>query len=310
MNVFHKPKIVITGASGFLGHPLCALAKEKWQVHAVFHRNRPQVEGIDAVSMDLTQKERLVDFLQTLAPQAVIHAAANADVLDCHAHPESAEVINVRVPVVLAKVCRQLDVPMLFTSTDQVFDGLKAPYDENSAPNPLGVYGKQKARAEDEVLRYYPGALVCRLPLMFGLAPYAEGNFTVKMLAAVAQNRPLNLFTDEYRTPVDNYSAAQGILQVLGRAHGLLHLGGKTRLSRYEMGLLMAKSMQVEPRMIRPIHVHEAGLTFKRALDCSLSSQKAYALGYDPILVSAAIQKAVDQYFKSQRKIGKFRIDS
>jgi dTDP-4-dehydrorhamnose reductase len=302
MSDFHKPKIVITGASGFLGHSLCALAKEKWWVHAVFHRNKSQVEGVDAVSMDLTQTERLRNFLETLAPQAVIHTAANADVHDCHAHPENAEVINISVPVCISRVCKQLDIPMLFTSTDQVFDGLNAPYDEKSTPKPLGIYGKQKARAEAEVLRRYPGALVCRLPLMFGLAPYAENNFSVQMLAAIARNRPLNLFVDEYRTPVDNYSAARGILQVLGRAHGLLHLGGKTRLSRYEMGLLTAKSMQVEPRMIRPIHVHEAGLAFKRALDCSLSSRRAYALGYDPAPVSAAIQKTVDHYFRSQRK--------
>ena len=293
-----KPNIVITGASGLLGHWLCVLAREHWSVHALFLKNRPQVNKINAIDLDITQQAELSKFLRKLNPAAVLHAAANANVPDCEANPQKAEMINVHVPAYLAKICHELNIAFLFTSSDLVFDGLKAPYNENSPPNPVGVYGEQKRQAENKVMRYNPKALICRLPLMFGLAPYSKRNFMVQMLSAIANHRPLNLFVDEYRTPVDNCSAAKGILQVLGRVRGILHLGGRTRLSRYDMGLLMAAAMQVKPTMIQAIRVKEAGLSLKRAPDCSMDSQKAYALGYDPSPIKAAVEQVVRQYLK------------
>jgi dTDP-4-dehydrorhamnose reductase len=293
-----KPNLVITGASGLLGHWLCMLAREHWSVHAFFLKNRPQVDNIKAINFDVTQQAEFSKFLRKLNPAAVLHAAANANVPDCEANPPKAEMINVHVPAHLAKICHELNMAFLFTSSDLVFDGLNAPYDENSPPNPVGVYGKQKRQAENKVMRYNPKALICRLPLMFGLAPHSKRNFMVQMLSAIAKNRPLNLFVDEYRTPIDNCSAAKGILQVLGRVRGILHLGGRTRLSRYDMGLLMAAAMQVKPTMIQGIQVKEAGLSFKRAPDCSMDSQKAYALGYDPAPIKAAVEQVVKQYLK------------
>ena len=296
--VVFKPKIVITGASGLLGHWLCMLAREHWSVYALYLRNRPRVDKINAIALDLIQPEELFKFIRKLNPEAVLHAAANANMPDCEANPQKAEMINVHVPTHLAKICHELKIAFLFTSSDLVFDGLNAPYSENSLPNPVGVYGEQKRQAENRVLRYHPNALICRLPLMFGLSPYSERNFMVQMLAAIANNRPLNLFVDEYRTPVDNCSAAKGILQVLGRTRGILHMGGRTRLSRYEMGLLMAAAMKVKPKMIQATRIKAAGLSFKRAPDCSLDSQKAYALGYDPTPIKAAVEQVVTQYLR------------
>lgn len=291
-----KPKLLITGASGLLGHPLCTLAARQWSVYAVFRRHRPQVDGMALIQSDLTDGERLDDLVRSIQPQAVIHAAAAAQVSECQADPENAEKINVRVPAHLAQLCSDLDIPLVFTSTDLVFDGTQAPYDENAAPAPFCVYSDQKTRAETAVLQCHPQALVCRLPLLFGWAPYARGNFAVQMLDAIDGHRTLYLFTDEYRTPVDNHSAAQGILALLGRARGVLHLGGKTRVSRYELGARMAQAMQVAPTMLRPTRIDEVRLSYQRAPDCSLDSRRAYALGYDPAPLPEAVQRTVDQY--------------
>lgn len=291
-----KPKIIITGAGGFLGHPLCLLARRNWSVQAIFRQNRPQVAGVQTVSLDLTCSEKLNNFIEHLRPQAIVHAAADANVAACQAHPQEAEEINVRVPGRLAQISAQLGIPFLFTSSDLVFDGLNAPYDEESPPKPIGVYAGQKLRAETLVQRRYPQALVCRLPLMFGLAPYSKDNFSVRMLAAIATNRPINLFVDEFRTPVDNFSAARGILHLLGRTRGVLHLGGRTRLSRYELGLMMAKAMEMKPDMLRPVRIEDTGLSLQRAPDCSLDSRRAYALNYNPTPIKDAVARVAADF--------------
>ena len=294
-----KPKIVITGASGLLGHWLCMLAREHWSVYALFLKNRPQVDKINTLSLDVTKQEKLFEFIRKLNPEAVLHAAANANVPDCEVNPQKTETINVHVPAHLAKICHELNLAYLFTSSDLVFDGLTAPYTENSPPKPVGAYGEQKRQAEKKIMRCNPNALICRLPLMFGLSPYSKANFMVQMIAAIADNRPLHLFVDEYRTPIDNCSAAKGLLQVLGRTRGILHMGGRTRLSRYQMGLLMAAAMQVKPKMIQAIRIKEARLPFKRAPDCSLDSRKAYAMGYEPTPIKAAVEQVIKQYLNS-----------
>ncbi|MGD9209843.1 MAG: SDR family oxidoreductase [Desulfobacteraceae bacterium] len=292
-----KPNIVITGASGLLGHPLCIFAKQTWTVHALFRQNQPIVPGIETIALDLLNEQEWIDFITKLKPKAVIHAAANASVPTCNRHPEQTARINVHVPGRMAQLCAELNINFIFISTDLVFNGLSATYNEKDIPCPVDKYGEQKLRAEKMVLQSHPKAVVCRMPLLFGIAPYSEGNFMVKMLDAIRTGKSLNLFIDEYRTPVDHYSAAKGILRVLGRTRGILHMGGRSRMSRYDMGLMMAKAMRIKPDMIHPVRIEEVKLAFKRAPDCSLDSRWAFALGYDPAPVEPAMVQVVERYF-------------
>ncbi|MDA8139580.1 MAG: sugar nucleotide-binding protein [Desulfobacteraceae bacterium] len=291
-----KPALLITGASGLLGHPLCRLAREQWRVHAVYRNNIPQLDGLVAIQRDLTETSCPEELLDTVRPQAVIHAAAAAQVAECQAHSQQTERINVAVPARLAQLCADRRIPLVHISSDLVFDGTRAPYDEQAQPAPFCVYSDQKVRAEKAVLKNHSTALICRLPLLFGWAPHIRNNFSVQMLTAIAHGRPLRLFADEYRTPVDTVSAAQGILTVLGRAQGLLHLGGQTRISRYDLGLMMAAAMQATTEMIVAASIWDGDLPYKRASDCSLVSQRAYALGYHPAALELAVQQTVACY--------------
>lgn len=291
-----KPILLITGAGGFLGHWLCTLARREWTVHALFRHHRPQVRGVHGHQADLTDRKALDRLMVTLRPTAVIHAAAVARADLCQADPAATAAINVGAAAHLAGLCAGLGTDLVFTSTDLVFDGLRPPYDEACPPSPVCVYGEQKARAEAEVLRRRPRALVCRLPLLFGLAPNAGRHFTVQMLDALVRGRSLDLFVDEFRTPVDNRSAARGLLKLLGRAGGVLHLGGRTRVSRHDLGLMMARQMGVAPDMIRAVSIDAVSMPWRRSPDCSLDSRRAYTLGYDPLPLAAALADTVQHY--------------
>jgi dTDP-4-dehydrorhamnose reductase len=295
-----KPKLLITGAGGLLGHALCAAARRDWSVLGVFRQRRPVQADIEWFQADLTDLKELTALLRRLRPRAVIHAAAAAQVADCQAHPDATEAINVAVPARLAELCAASGVDLTFTSTDLVFDGRHAPYDENSLPAPFCVYSDQKMRAEAEVLRRHPQPLVARLPLLFGLAPNSQAHFGVQMMAAIAQNKPIALFVDEYRTPVDTDSAAVGLLALLGRARGVLHLGGRTRLSRFALGEMMATAMGIAPTMLQPVALDAAKAPYRRAPDCSLDSRRAYGLGYDPVDLTVAIPRMAERFLASR----------
>lgn len=291
-----RPRLMVTGASGLLGHAICRMAADAWTVFAIYRHHVPQLPDISAIESDLNDPRHHHDLLRRIRPHAVIHAAANADVNACQNDPHGSEFINARVPARLAGLCARAGITYVFTSTDLVFNGRQAPYDEDAPVSPICVYGEQKARAEKAVLDACPGALVCRMPLLFGAGPYAGRHFSGHMLRAIRNGDTLRLFVDEYRTPVDSDSAADGILTLLGRAQGLVHLGGRQRMSRYDLGVALARHLHIPAEMIRPVRIDDVRMAAPRAADCSLVSHKAYALGYRPASLEVGLGRLVRRF--------------
>lgn len=294
------PGLLITGASGLLGSALCDLAVPRWTVYGICNRYRPQIKGVRFFQVDLTRWDETGAMLRRLQPKAVIHAAAVADVAQCQRHPKRTAEINIQVPNRLAAWCAQRGVPYAFISTDLVFDGTQAPYDETHPVNPINQYGYQKAQAEKGVIKAYSKAAIFRLPLMIGVSSIfpqrKTHHFCQQMLQAIETGNPLPLFFDEYRTPVDIDSAAKGILELMDRIEGIVHMGGCTRISRYELGLMMAAAMRRSPDSLQAVSIKENRFAGSRAGDVSLNSRRAFGMGFVPSPLEAAVQQVVGQY--------------
>jgi dTDP-4-dehydrorhamnose reductase len=164
--------------------------------------------------------------------------------------------MNVGLTRVLADLAH--DVPFLFLSTDLVFDGRKGDYTENDAVNPLSVYAETKARAEEIVLAN-PLHTVVRLALNTGISPTGARSFTEEMRRAAARGERLSLFTDEWRTPLPAVVTARVLWELLAGTHppGLYHLGGGERLSRWEIGQLVARRWPALAGNIQPASLRD-----------------------------------------------------
>lgn len=290
------PRLMVTGASGNLGYWICRQAKESQAVTGIHCRHDFRMDGVRSAQADLTDFSAVDRLLDAINPHAVIHAAAASQPAHCEANPEATRRVNVDVPEKLAASCADRQIPFLFTSTDLVFDGNNAPYAEQDAVTPVCVYGRQKADAEDNVLKMNDKALVCRMPLMVGVGPAASSSFSIQMLRSIRNGDPLRLLTDEFRTPVSYADGAQGLINLVGKARGRLHMGGRDRVSRYDIGLVMAKQLGIAPTMIQPVTLECLKFTEPRSPDCSLVSDTAYALGYDPAPLPATVQWTLGQF--------------
>lgn len=286
-------KLLITGASGFLGWHLCRLASPHWQVFGSYRSHPAEISDTSQFQLDLTDFSALQQLLQTLQPDAVIHTAALSQPNLCQDNPEASHRINVVTSCDLAGLCADAAIPCVFTSSELVFDGLNPPYRETDSVCPINLYGEQKVAAEVGMVARYPEVTIARLPLMFGAAPAAS--FVQPFIERIRTGQTLNLFVDEFRTPVSGRSAAQGVLLALEKATGIIHLGGREVLSRYEFGLLLVEVLQIKAAKLQPCYQSDVPMTAPRAPNVAMDSALAFALGYRPGLVKDELQAIVDQ---------------
>lgn len=289
-----KKRLLVTGASGFLGYRVCMEAQKNWQVFGIHNKKPVTASGVQSLNFDLTDADALADCIKQVRPHAVIHTAAASRPEDCQAHPEASRAINVTATANLATLCARDKIALVFTSTDLVFDGRNAPYAETGPVSPVNEYGRQKVEAEAAVRQICPAAAICRMPLMFGHAPGTGGGFLGWMIRALEKGEPIRLFADEYRTLVDTTSAARGLLLFIEKPGGTYHLGGRQRMSRYDMGQALLQGLATgDPSLLIPASVHDFPATAPRSPDVSLTSDRAYAMGYDPIDVHRAIDDVI-----------------
>ncbi len=285
-------KILITGASGFLGWNLCQQAQKEWQVYGTYLTNSVTMPQINLIKVDLSNEQELQQLFATVKPDAVIHTAAASQPNFCQLNPQESHRINVMASVNMAKLCCAENIPLAFTSTDLVFDGTKPSYKETDSVSPICTYGEQKVLAEQSMLDVYPATAICRMPLMFGLPSPVSNSFMQGMVSRLRSHKELNLFSDEFRTPASAQTAASGLLLAIAKGvSGIIHLGGTERISRYEFGLLLAKVMGIADAKITPGKQKDVVMPAPRSPDTSLDSSRAFALGYQPKSIEEELKR-------------------
>lgn len=240
-------KLLITGASGFVGIALCKIAKKQSVKVIGMQRRAEKTEDFENISCDLSKKQNF-DFLDSYNLSGIIHLAANSDVNACEQAPEESYTLNVEASKSLAAYAKERKIPFVFASSDQVFDGEKGNYQTSDKALPINQYGKQKLEAENECLSFNVNSVICRLPLMLG----AHGGYEKNFAANLKEGKVQKLFTDEIRSVAQVEQVCKSLLEALNWEGGRYHLGGPKAMNRYEIGLELAKKYQLDSSLIKP----------------------------------------------------------
>ena len=264
-----KPRLLVTGAAGFLGRNILPKAIKRFYVTGTLH-NTPSsaIPDVRFHICDLQQPEEVRVLLDRVNPDIILHTACS----------EQGDGLNAIVPAagLLAMQAAERDIRFIHLSTDQVFEGTAAPYTEESPTHPINLYGKVKAEAEKLIISLNPQGTIVRTSLLYDLR--TPDRQLTRLIQAVKTGEPYRLFTDEFRCPVWVENLADVLLELATKEYsGILHLGGPERLNRWELGmdLLDHFGISTTPN-IQQGSIEESGLV--RPKDLTMDSSRAQHL--------------------------------
>lgn len=253
-------KILLTGASGMLGQDLSPVLED---VGAF-------VIETSSDNMDITDVAQVKNVLNCTHPDMVIHSAAYTNVDKAEEEQEKAVLINVKGTENIAKVSAELDIPVVYISTDYVFDGSKnTPYTPDDIPNPLNIYGKTKLVGEEMIKKYCKKYYIVRTSWLYG---HYGKNF-VETMISMADKSEIKVVDDQIGCPTWTVELANGILKLLSKPYGTYHVCGGGQTSWYGFAKEIFKNMNLDVNLI-PCSSSEFPRPAKRPVYSAMDNQK------------------------------------
>ena len=210
-------KVFVTGVGGQLGSDVMTELHQRG-LESIGSDVLPEVTSIDApyYSLDITDGAAVSAMLEKLKPDAVIHCAAwtAVDAAEDEDKQETVRKVNVEGTKNIAAECGALDIPMMYISTDYVFDGQgQTPWKPDCKEYaPLNVYGETKLAGELAVAEFASRFFIVRIAWVFGL----NGNNFIKTMLKVGKTHDmLTVVDDQIGTPTYTYDLARLLVDMI-----------------------------------------------------------------------------------------------
>jgi dTDP-4-dehydrorhamnose reductase len=287
-------RVLVAGANGLLGARLAEeLARRGHAVLGVGRGERRAPGAWPYFSADLTEPGQARAAFEAGAPEAVVNAAAQADVDRCEREPAAAFAANVVLPGQLALLARERGAHLVHLSTDYLFSGASGPYAEDAVPEPRGVYALTKHAGEQAVRALAPRWTIARTAVVYGWPAAGRSNFGSWLVTELRAGRPAKVFRDQWITPTLASSAAEMMAELVERRlEGVWHVAGAEAVSRVEFGEALCRIFSLERALLVPTALADAGRDAARPPRAGLRVEKARAeLRAKPLSLEEALQR-------------------
>ncbi|MFG1703243.1 sugar nucleotide-binding protein [Nonomuraea sp. M3C6] len=223
-------KVLVVGGSGLLGGELVRLCVAAGHEVGATYLTRPGARsGVEWLALDVRSRAEVGAVFDAFRPEVTVNTAYRtadwAVTADGAAH--------------VALGVSRAGGRLVHVSSDAVFSGAAKSYDETCVPDPVSPYGAAKAAAETAVRAVLPGAAIARTSLIVGNGGSPHEAFVRSLATGRAGGV---LFTDDVRCPVHVADLAAALMELAaGGLSGIRHVAGADALSRYELGVLIAR---------------------------------------------------------------------
>ncbi|MFF4192981.1 sugar nucleotide-binding protein [Nonomuraea sp. NPDC001831] len=232
-------RLLVVGGSGFLGAELVRQgAAAGHEVTATCHTRPGEAAGVAWAPLDVRRRADVEALVAAVRPAAVVNAAFR--------QRDWATTATGAAHVALAAAAA--GSRLVHVSSDTVFSGAAVRYDETCLPDPITPYGAAKAAAETVVAAVAPDAVIARTSLIIGDGGSSHEALVHALATGTTQGV---LFTDDVRCPVHVADLAAALLELAAAGPpGVRHVAGADAVSRYELGLLVARRDGLDPDLL------------------------------------------------------------
>jgi len=272
-------RILITGGSGLLGWNLSKIASCNHQVIISYFKHPVELPDLCSVLLNIINKSEVKKLIKFYRPEVIIHTAALTNVDFCEENKEITKKTNVNGTRNIAEAVEEINGKLIFCSTDLVFDGKKGNYREEDEVNPLNYYAETKVKGEEIIRKICSNYVIARISIIYGWSNNINKGFTDNLLENLKSKKKVFLFQDQFRSPIYAVNLSEALLEIAKRdITGIIHLGGKERISRYEFGRKFARKFHLDTELIIEGSFMEHDLIGTRPKDSSLDISKAKAI--------------------------------
>jgi len=260
-------QILITGSNGMLGQDLVAHLQG---CHGIIPVDLPEV--------DITVPQAIEEVMGRTRPEVVIHTAAFTAVDECESRQDLAFQVNAEGTRNVAAACRKYRIPLLYISTDYVFDGEKPePYLEGDPPRPLNVYGHSKLEGERHVIALVEEFWIVRTSWLFG--PLGK-NFVRAILEKARRGGSLQVVDDQIGAPTYTMDLAATLAQLIdGAPSGLYHVTNQGYCSWFDFAREILRQAGLGHVMVSAISSSSLGRPARRPKNSRLANSRLVAEG-------------------------------
>ena len=271
-----KKRILLFGANGQLGRSIYVELSPYFDVIPCININKKGAELFEnsEISVDISNSNDVQSTIQKFSPEIVINSAAFTNVDKCETDKETAFKVNVKGLKNLVKYSSK-KTHIIQISTDYVFDGEKGDYSEFDPTYPKSYYGKTKLEAENYLRGTDSNWLILRPNVLFGNNLNSNSSFVSWVYNSLKQNKQINVVTDQISNPTWTTAFAQAIRQcIIMKTKGLFHYGSDDKKSRFDFAKLIARTFDLDEKLINPITTKELKQKAKRPLKSDLNPSK------------------------------------
>lgn len=264
-------KVLVTGVKGQLGY----------DVVRELERRGMEAVGVDIEEMDITDKESVSSVIGQAGVDAVIHCAAYTAVDAAEDNEAICRKVNAEGTQNIADVCKQLDIKMLYISTDYVFGGEgERPWEPDDERDPQSVYGQTKYEGELAVQNTLDKYFIVRIAWVFGI----NGKNFVKTMLKLAETRDsLTVVNDQYGSPTYTYDLAKLLVDMIQTdKYGVYHATNEGICTWYEFACAIFKEAGI-PMNVSPVTSAEYAAKAKRPANSRMSKEKLVENGFEKL---------------------------